>query len=196
MRLAGGSLGQSYPTADRLKAFIGLCLQQHVFTGGQSVREEIRALWRAAHQKVLLDDLWLQELLSQDGFPSGSKSWMSHLVIPTVPLLRSLRMKPGWIGATRWMCRACMDARRNSSTLTVGGGGALSVGECAGNGWYRQIGARGQLMRQVAAHFEVVIWRSFGMPLRAQRCWMSACRYSLPTCCWRVPLRWKGALIC
>src|SRR5207248_1578704 len=53
-----------YPKADRLKHFIALALQQHVFMAGNEA-EEIRALWRAAHQKVLLDESWLQELLSQ-----------------------------------------------------------------------------------------------------------------------------------
>src|SRR5262249_38426619 len=31
--------------------------------------EEIRALWRAAHQKVLLDESWLQGLLGQQASP-------------------------------------------------------------------------------------------------------------------------------
>ncbi len=55
--------GLSYPKAERLKAFIALCLQQHAWAFGRE-EEEIRALWRAAHQKVLLDEVWLHELLA------------------------------------------------------------------------------------------------------------------------------------
>jgi hypothetical protein len=39
-------------------------VQQQAFTAGREA-EEIRVLWQAAHQKVLLDELWLAELLSQ-----------------------------------------------------------------------------------------------------------------------------------
>src|ERR1700731_1977687 len=60
--------GSSYPTAEHLKHFIALGLQQHVFAAGREA-EEIRALWRAAHQKVLLDEPWLQGLLSQQSSP-------------------------------------------------------------------------------------------------------------------------------
>lgn len=41
MPLVGWESGQSYPAADRLKAFIGLCLQQHVFTACNEVEEMI-----------------------------------------------------------------------------------------------------------------------------------------------------------
>ena len=41
-------VGQSYPTAEHLKAFIVLALQQQVWAFGREA-EEVRALWRAAH---------------------------------------------------------------------------------------------------------------------------------------------------
>src|SRR2546428_810434 len=53
--------GLSYPKAERLKAFIALCVQQHAFAAGCE-EEEIRALWKAARQKVLLDEDWLRGL--------------------------------------------------------------------------------------------------------------------------------------
>ena len=56
--------GSSYPKAERLKQLIALGVQLQVFPAGHEA-EEIRALWQAAHQKVLLDELWLQELLRQ-----------------------------------------------------------------------------------------------------------------------------------
>src|SRR6476661_1773598 len=60
----GWEAGESYPTAEHLKQIIALGLQQHAFAAEHEA-EEIRALWRAAHQKVLLDEPWLQGLLSQ-----------------------------------------------------------------------------------------------------------------------------------
>ena len=66
--IGGWEIGQSYPKAEHLKAFIVLGLRQRVFAAGRET-EEIRALWRAAHQKVLLDELWLRELLSQHAPP-------------------------------------------------------------------------------------------------------------------------------
>jgi hypothetical protein len=35
-----------------------LCVQQQVFAPGREA-EEIRALWKTAHQRVLLDKAWL-----------------------------------------------------------------------------------------------------------------------------------------
>src|SRR5437588_1016687 len=54
--------GSSYPKAERLKQLIVLGVRASAFPLGRE-EEEIRALWRAAHQKVLLDERWLQELV-------------------------------------------------------------------------------------------------------------------------------------
>ena len=55
--------GSNYPKAERLQHFVALCVQQHVFTPGRE-EEEIRALWKTAHQRELLDLGWLAALLS------------------------------------------------------------------------------------------------------------------------------------
>ena len=68
--VGGWEAGQSYPKAEHLKAFIALALQQHVWAFGRE-EEEVRALWRAAHQRVLLDESWLRGLLSQQASPLG-----------------------------------------------------------------------------------------------------------------------------
>ncbi len=68
--VGGWEVGQSYPKAEHLKHVIALGVQQQAFAAGREA-EEIRALWRAAHQKVLLDEPWLHELLSQQGAPLG-----------------------------------------------------------------------------------------------------------------------------
>ena len=60
--------GSSYPKATHLKALIALAVKEQVFPIGHE-EEEIRALWKAAHQKVLLDEFWLHDLLTQTGDP-------------------------------------------------------------------------------------------------------------------------------
>src|SRR5437660_4704344 len=55
--------GSSYPKAERLKQLIELGVQLQVFPAGREA-EEIRALWRVAHQKLLLDERWLHDLVT------------------------------------------------------------------------------------------------------------------------------------
>src|SRR2546425_8543512 len=55
-------LGSNYPASAHLKQLIVLGMRASAFPAGHE-EEEIRALWRAAHQKVLLDEPWLQGLL-------------------------------------------------------------------------------------------------------------------------------------
>ncbi len=55
--------GLSYPKVERLKRLIELAVQQQAFAAGRE-EEEIRALWQAARQKVLLDEAWLHTLVS------------------------------------------------------------------------------------------------------------------------------------
>jgi transcriptional regulator with XRE-family HTH domain len=55
--------GLSYPSVGHLQALIALGVELHVFAAGGEA-EEIRALWRVSHQKVLLDEQWLQGLLA------------------------------------------------------------------------------------------------------------------------------------
>jgi len=68
--VVGWEAGSSYPKATHLKALIALAVQEQVFPVGHE-EEEIRALWKAAHQKVLLDETWLSVLLSQPPAPSA-----------------------------------------------------------------------------------------------------------------------------
>src|SRR5437870_11202029 len=68
--------GSSYPKATHLKALIALAVKEQVFPVGHE-EEEIRALWKAAHQKVLLDETWLSSLavlLSEPPAPSAQVS--------------------------------------------------------------------------------------------------------------------------
>src|SRR5438034_5121804 len=61
--VAGWEAGSSYPKAEHLKELITLAVQQQAWAFGRE-EQEIRALWRAAHQKVLLDEAWLHDLLA------------------------------------------------------------------------------------------------------------------------------------
>src|ERR1700730_10089693 len=55
--------GGSYPKAEHLKALLVFAVGQQAFPAGRE-EEEIRAFWQVAHQKVSLDEPWLQGLLS------------------------------------------------------------------------------------------------------------------------------------
>jgi WD40 repeat protein/transcriptional regulator with XRE-family HTH domain len=60
--------GSSYPKAEHLKEVIALGVKQQAFPAGYET-EEIRLLWKAAHQKELLDEHWLCALLGQRPSP-------------------------------------------------------------------------------------------------------------------------------
>src|SRR5438270_8892453 len=62
--VAAWEAGSSYPKAEHLQELIALGVRASAFAAGRE-EEEIRALWEAAHQKVLLDESWLQRLLRQ-----------------------------------------------------------------------------------------------------------------------------------
>src|SRR5258708_24228415 len=55
--------GLTYPKADHLKQFVVLAIERQAYPTGREA-EEVRALWQAARQKVLLDEAWLGGLLS------------------------------------------------------------------------------------------------------------------------------------
>src|SRR5438876_6026588 len=55
--------GSSYPKAHHLQHVITLAVRASAFAAGRE-EEEIRAFWKAAHQKVLLDESWLSALLN------------------------------------------------------------------------------------------------------------------------------------
>src|SRR5256714_360342 len=64
--------GSSYPKAQHLKALLTLAVKQQAFPAGRE-EEEIRAFWKAAHQKVMLDESWLAALLSQPPSPPAPR---------------------------------------------------------------------------------------------------------------------------
>jgi transcriptional regulator with XRE-family HTH domain len=151
--------GLAYPKADHLKAFLALCVRQQAFPAGREA-EEIRALWHAAHQNVLLDELWLQGLLAKPLSPqvTAPVAQARGAEVVSTPLAgRGSRVDwgdapdvPSFYGREREMATLAkwvvQERCRVVSVLGLGGIGksALAV----------------SLMRQVAPHFEIVLWRS------------------------------------
>src|SRR5205807_297849 len=64
--------GLTYPKADHLKQFVVLAFERQAWPFGHEA-EEVRALWQAARQKVLLDEAWLGGLLSHIQAPPASQ---------------------------------------------------------------------------------------------------------------------------
>src|SRR2546421_242763 len=159
--VGGWESGGSYPKAEHLKALLMLAVQQGTFPAGREA-EEIRAFWKAAHQKVLLDESWLSALLSQHPRPlermvppsievigdatpalaapaSGPRvEWSEALDVPTF-----YGREPELATLSRWVVE---EGCRLVSVLGMGGIGksALVV----------------RAMQQLAEHFAVVLFRS------------------------------------
>ena len=106
--------GSSYPKATHLKALIALAVKEQVFAAGHEA-EEIRALWKAAHQKVLLDETWLSVLLSEPPAPSAqvavAQSGGAQVGSTPTPSQTSLLVL--WSLSLAWAClAACKQGAR------------------------------------------------------------------------------------
>src|SRR5437667_12572097 len=151
--------GLTYPNVDHLKQFVVLAIQRQAFPAGREA-EEVRALWHAARQRVLLDETWLGGLLPDteasvasqpgeaiseavDALASPSKGgprldWGDALAITSFyGRTWELDLLSQWLIEER--CRVV-------SVLGQGGIGKSALAT--------------QAMHQVAERFEVVIWRS------------------------------------
>jgi transcriptional regulator with XRE-family HTH domain len=64
LTVAKWEAGINYPKTEHLKKLIALGVESQAFPKG-SEPAEIRALWKAAHQKAQLDEYWLSALLPQ-----------------------------------------------------------------------------------------------------------------------------------
>jgi len=151
--------GLTYPKAEHLKQFVVIAFEHQAFPAGREAAE-VRALWQAARQKVLLDETWLGTLL-----PDADVSPASQPVEET-------------IGAAQ----AHAPPARSGPRLDWGD--ALTVTTFYGREWEldllsewvvdercRVVSVLGQggigksalatkVMHHVAEGFEVVIWRS------------------------------------
>ena len=147
--------GDAYPKPAHLKALLTFALEQRAFPAGREA-QEVRTFWHMAHQKVLLDESWLQETLSQmhphltliadapanqgeaETTPGPRIDWGDALDVSN---FYGRERELGQL--SHWMVE---DQCRVVSVLGMGGIGksALTI----------------SLMHQVAPRFEAVIWRS------------------------------------
>jgi transcriptional regulator with XRE-family HTH domain len=150
--------GLAYPKAGHLKALLAFSVKQQAFRAGNE-EEEIRAFWKASHQKVLLDESWLSTLLSQQ------QPLLEHVVPPAVSTEMTSDAVPAdgprvlWGEAldvpsfygregelaiiAQWVVR---ERCRVVSVLGMGGIGKSALVTSA--------------MRLMAVHFQTVIFRS------------------------------------
>lgn len=159
--VVGWEAGSSYPQAAHLKHFLTLCVEKQAFPPGREA-DEIRAFWKAAHQKVLFDEIWLAALLeSQRTSPVAAvprpivvsaASDQARAQPPLGPRVDwgNVLAVPTFYGRTReqalittWVLE---DRCQVVSVLGLGGIGksALVV----------------NLMHELMGHFEVMVWRS------------------------------------
>jgi WD40 repeat protein/transcriptional regulator with XRE-family HTH domain len=140
--------GLSYPKTERLKQLITLGVQQHAFAAGRE-EEEIRALWKAAHQKVLLDDAWLHDLLASTAPVPLSPRAGTPAASPRVDLVEALDVSH-FAGRevevaelSQWIVQ---ERCRLVTLLGIGGIGKSMLASYLGS--------------RLAPHFEAVLWRS------------------------------------
>jgi WD40 repeat protein/transcriptional regulator with XRE-family HTH domain len=177
--------GSAYPKAEHLKALLALCVWQQVFPAGRE-EEEIRALWKTAHQKVLLDEAWLSALLGQPSAPptpvsveeSGGAEVGSAPPSPSDLLLASPPgQRPPSLGPLASSAPAASGPRLDwGEALDVpsfyGRQGELAtlaqwmvqdrcrVVSVLGMGGIGKSALVTSAMRQLASHFQVVLFRS------------------------------------
>src|SRR5947209_10310462 len=164
----GWEAGSSYPKDERLKRFIALGVEHQAWALGRE-EEEIRALWQAAHQKVLLDEAWLSALLGER--PNAPARGSSTGALPAARPAPGRRVDwddapdvPSFYGRKPELARlwhwVVQEHCRVVSILGMGGIGksALAV----------------TLMHRVAEHFEVVLFRSL-RDAPAFEAWLADC---------------------
>jgi transcriptional regulator with XRE-family HTH domain len=88
--------GLNYPKAEHFKHFLVLCVQKHVFAPERE-EEEIRPLWKTAHQRMLLDEAWLHDLLAPPAPIQLSPQVETSVAHAEAEPAASLRT--GWLGA-------------------------------------------------------------------------------------------------
>ncbi len=151
--------GSNYPRAERLQHFVALCVRASVFAPGRE-EEEIRALWKTAHQRELLDEAWLAALLSTQTTLVFTSTTEVPATSDQAPAMESAAFpRIDWVGAldvSRFTGREGELAKlshwivqehcRLVAILGMGGIGKSALASLLG--------------KQLASQFEAVLWRS------------------------------------
>ena len=151
--------GSNYPKAEHLQHVLELCIKQHVFAPGRE-EEEIRALWKTAHQRVLLDEGWLAAVLSTQTTPVFTSTTAVRAPSDQAPAMESAAFpRIDWIGAldvSRFTGREgelaelihfiAQERCRLVAILGMGGIGKSMLVSLLG--------------KHLAPQFEAVLWRS------------------------------------
>src|SRR2546425_10839302 len=151
--------GLTYPKADHLKQFVVLAIERQAWPFGREA-EEVRALWQAARQKVLLDEAWLGGLLSHiQASPASQPGEETSVTAHALASPSRGGPRVDWGDAL-------------AGTLFYGREWELDllsewvieercrVGSVLGQGGIGKSVLATQVMHRVAEDFEVVIWRS------------------------------------
>jgi len=151
--------GLTYPNVDHLKHFVVLAIERQAFPAGREA-EEVRALWQAAHQKVLLDEAWLAELQSRATASQVSTSREENGVTtrsPVSPARSGPRVDWGDAPAVTSFYGRAWELDLLSTWVIKERCRVVSV---LGQGGIGKSALATQVMNRVAQDFEVVIWRS------------------------------------
>jgi transcriptional regulator with XRE-family HTH domain len=148
--------GLGYPKAERLKQLITLGMQQHAFTAGRE-EQDIRALWKAAHQKVLLDEAWLADLLA----PPASVQPSPQAAPPAAPAYAepAAFRRVDWVGAldTSHFTGREVEVAELSAWIVQEHCRLVTLVGMGGIGKSMLASSLGQ---RLAHQFEAVLWRS------------------------------------
>src|SRR3989449_9079331 len=154
--------GLTYPKADHLKQFVVLATQRQAWPFGREA-EEVRALWQAARQKVLLDEAWLGELLSHRQAPPASQPAEETSVTAPPPDALASASRGGprldWGDAPDVASFYGREWELDLLSQWVVQE-RCRVGNVLGQGGIGKSALATKVMHRVAEGFEVVIWRS------------------------------------
>ena len=159
--VGGWESGSSYPKAAHLKALLTLAVQEGSWPAGREA-EEVRAFWKAAHQKVRLDESWLSTLVSQHPRPLERRGPpLSDVTGDAPPALAAPTSGPQVEWSEALDVPSFYGRERESATLTQWVvQERCRVVSVLGMGGIGKSALVTSAMRLMAVHFQVVIFRS------------------------------------
>src|SRR5258706_4147835 len=151
--------GLTYPKAELLNQFVVIAIEHQPFPAGREA-EEVRALWQAARQKVLLDEAWLGTLMPDvDVSPASQpvEETIGAAQAPAPPARSGPRLDWGDALAITTFYGREWELDLLSEWVVQERCRVVSV---LGQGGIGKSALATKVMQRVAERFEVVIWRS------------------------------------